>query len=89
MQPGDTLWWHPDTLHAVESEHHGKGYSNVIYIGGTPRCEKNRLYTEKQAQAFLAGKSAPDFAAEDYEVDFKGRATIDDLTELGRAQMGL
>lgn len=89
MQPGDTLWWHPDTLHAVEAEHQGKGYSNVIYIAGTPRCEKNRIYTEKQAQAFLAGKSAPDFAAEDYEVDFKGRATLADLTELGRAQMGL
>jgi hypothetical protein len=37
----------------------------------------------------LAGESAPDFAAENYEVDFKGRATLDDLTDLGRAQMGL
>ncbi len=89
MEPGDTVWWHPDTLHAVESENNGAGYSNVIYIGATPRCEKNRIYIEKQAKAFLAGKSAPDFAAEDYEVDFKGRGTIDDLTLLGRAQMGL
>ena len=61
----------------------------MIYIAGTPRCEKNRVYIEKQAKAFLAGKSAPDFAAEDYEVDFKGRATAADLTDLGRAQMGL
>ena len=26
---------------------------------------------------------------EDYEVDFKGRATISDLTDLGKRQMGL
>ena len=87
MQPGDTVWWHPDTVHAVENEHAGRNYSNVIYIGASPRCKKNRLYAVKQAQAFLQGKSAPDFAAEDYEVDFKGRATAEDLTELGRTQM--
>jgi hypothetical protein len=89
MQPGDTVWWHPDTVHAVEKEHAGKNYSNVIYIGASPRCEKNRLYAVKQARAFLEGKSAPDFAPEDYEVDFKGRATLADLTDLGRAQMAL
>ena len=89
MQPGDTVWWHPDTVHAVENEHAGKNYSNVIYIGASPRCEKNRLYAVKQAKAFLEGRSAPDFAPEDYEVDFKGRATVDDLTDLGRAQMAL
>jgi hypothetical protein len=89
MQPGDTVWWHPDTVHAVEKEHAGKNYSNVIYIGASPRCEKNRLYAVKQAKAFLEGRSAPDFAPEDYEVDFKNRATIADLTELGRAQMAL
>jgi hypothetical protein len=89
MQPGDTVWWHPDTVHAVENEHAGKGYSNVIYIGASPRCEKNRLYAAKQAKAFLEGRSAPDFAAEDYEVDFKNRATVADLTDLGRAQMAL
>jgi hypothetical protein len=89
MQPGDTVWWHPDTVHAVENEHAGKNYSNVIYIGASPRCEKNRIYAVKQAKAFLEGRSAPDFAPEDYEVDFKGRATIDDLTDVGRAQMAL
>jgi hypothetical protein len=89
MEPGDTVWWHPDTVHAVENEHAGKGYSNVIYIGASPRCEKNRAYAVKQAKAFLEGRSAPDFAAEDYEVDFRGRATVDDLTDVGRAQMAL
>ena len=39
--------------------------------------------------SFLPEKAPPDFAAEDYEVDFAGRATLDDLTELGKLQMGL
>ena len=30
----------------------------------------------------------PDFAPMNFEVDFKGRATLDDLTPLGRKQMG-
>ncbi|WP_282609050.1 YbiU family protein [Pelagibius sp. Alg239-R121] len=89
VEPGDTVWWHPDIIHAVEDEHHGAGYSNVVYVGASPRCEKNAVYARLQAQAFLEGRSAPDFAPEDYEIDFNGRATLDDLTDLGRAQMGL
>jgi GNAT superfamily N-acetyltransferase len=89
VEPGDTVWWHPDIIHAVEDEHRGQGYSNVIYIAAAPWCAKNAAYLEKQAKAFLSGKSAPDFSAEDYEVDFEGRATPDDLTELGKKQMGL
>jgi hypothetical protein len=89
VEPGDTVWWHPDVVHAVGDEHHGKDYANVIYIAASPKCAKNQAYAYGQAQKFLAGESAPDFAAENYEVDFKGRATVDDLTPLGRAQMGL
>ncbi|MEO0637723.1 MAG: YbiU family protein [Pseudomonadota bacterium] len=89
VEPGDTVWWHTDVVHAVGDEHHGKDYASVIYIGATPKCEKNEAYARKQAQSFLRGASAPDFAPEDYEVDFKGRATADDLTELGKEQMAL
>jgi hypothetical protein len=89
VEPGDTVWWHPDVVHAVENEHAGTGYSNVIYVGASPRCPKNVSYLERQAAAFLEGRSAPDFASEDYEINFAGRATLDDLTDLGRAQMGL
>ncbi|WP_020560044.1 YbiU family protein [Thiofilum flexile] len=89
MHPGDSIWWHPDVIHAVEDEHKGKGYSNVIYIGAAPYCEKNVKYLAKQAQAFTKGESAPDFAAEHYELDYKNRATIADLSELGKKQMGL
>ncbi len=88
VQPGDTVWWHTDICHAVADEHAGEEFASVIYIGSAPDCAKNRAYLPKQRQAFLAGRSAPDFAAMDFEVDFKGRATEADLTELGRRQMG-
>ena len=89
MNPGDTVWWHPDVVHAVEDHHTGKGYSNVVYVGSTPYCEKNLDYAKKQSQKFLEGKSPPDFAAEDYEVAYKNRATITDLTSLGKKQLAL
>ena len=38
--------------------------------------------------ALLSALSAPAFAAMDLEGDFKGRATVKDLTDLGRQQMG-
>jgi hypothetical protein len=88
VQPGDTVWWHTDICHAVANEHCGKEYASVIYIGSAPDCAKNRAYLPKQREAFLAGRSAPDFAAMDFEVDFKGRATEADLTDMGRTQMG-
>ena len=89
VEPGDTVWWHPDITHAVEDVHEGSGYSNVIYVAASPKCQKNLNYVRQQAEHFLTGRSSPDFAAEDFEVDFVGRATIDDLTDVGRAQMGL
>jgi hypothetical protein len=89
MAPGDAVFWHSDVVHAVENEHRGSGYSNVMYIASTPGCEKNTAYLAKQAPAFLAGKTPPDFAPDDFEVDFKGRGTEEDLTPLGRSQLGL
>src|SRR5271168_2310916 len=89
MEPGDAVFWHSDVVHAVENEHRGSGYSNVMYIASAPGCAKNSAYLPQQAQAFLAGKTPPDFASDDFEVDFVGRGTIADLTELGRSQLGI
>ena len=47
VYPGDTVWWHPDTIHAVQEEHSGEGYSNVIYIGASPYCEKKAAFLPK------------------------------------------
>jgi hypothetical protein len=88
VQPGDTVWWHTDVCHAVADEHKGQEYASVIYIGSAPDCPKNRAYLGKQRAAFLEGRSAPDFAPMDFEVDFHGRATEKELTDLGRQQMG-
>ena len=89
VEPGDTVWWHPDVVHGVEAEHKGTTRSDVMYIGSAPDCPKNRRYLQTQLPKFMAGQSAPDFAAEDFEVGYAGRATVDDLTDLGRKQMGV
>jgi hypothetical protein len=89
MEPGDAVFWHSDVVHAVEDAHRGQGYSNVMYIGATVGCAKNTAYLARQAPAFLAGKTPPDFAPDDFEVDFRGRGTENDLTALGRSQLGL
>ncbi len=88
VQPGDTVWWHPDVLHAVEDVHAGPGYSNVLYIGAAPACGKNLAYLERQRATFLSGQSPPDFGREDFEVGYQGRGALADLTPLGRRQMG-
>lgn len=89
MQPGDTVFWHSDVVHAVENEHRGSGYSNVMYIASIPGCAKNAAYTKRQAPSFLSGETPPDFAPDNFEIDFKGRATVNDLTPLGRSQLGI
>jgi len=87
--PGDTVWWHPDIIHSLPQEHIGKDYANAIYIGASPKCLKNEYYARSQALSFLKGESPPDFAPENFEKNFIGRATLEDLTELGRSQMVL
>ena len=89
MKPGDTVWWHPDVVHAVEDKHLGKNYSNVVYVGSTPYCKKNLDYVRKQAKKFLKGESPPDFAAEDFETNYKGRIKIENLTPLAKKQLAL
>ena len=88
MQPGDAIFWHPDVLHGVEDAHRGTGYSSVMYIAPAPDCAKNRKYAEIQRAAFEAGLSAPDFAPDNFEVDFKGRFVRADLSPLGLREMG-
>jgi hypothetical protein len=60
-----------------------------MYIASTPGCAKNTAYLRRQLPTFLAGETPPDFAPDNFEVDFRGRATEADLTPLGRSQLGL
>jgi hypothetical protein len=88
MQPGDAIFWHPDVLHGVEDAHRGTGYSSVMYIAPAPDCAKNRHYAQLQRAAFEGGLSAPDFAPDNFEIDFAGRFTRTDLSALGLRVMG-
>lgn len=87
MEAGDTVFWHCDVIHSVENEHQGDFDSNVMYISAAPWCAKNDAYLQRQWPAFVEGRSPPDFAADDFEVDFVGRATEAELSELGKSQM--
>jgi hypothetical protein len=59
-----------------------------MYIASAPACAKNDAYLLRQLPSFLKGESPPDFPTDHFEVDFTGRATADDLTALGKAQLG-
>jgi hypothetical protein len=89
VEPGDTVWWHGDMIHSVGAVQDQKGWGNVMYIPASPWCEKNAAYATECGRAFVKGASPSDFAAEDYEVDWAGRPTADELSAVGRAQLGL
>ncbi|KAH7417572.1 hypothetical protein BKA64DRAFT_658222 [Cadophora sp. MPI-SDFR-AT-0126] len=65
MNPGDTVWWHCDMLHAVEVEHFGEFDASVAYIAATPTTELNKSYMREQVKAFLDGGKVP----KDFEKD--------------------
>ena len=58
-------------------------------VGSTPYCKKNLEYTIKQSKKFLEGKSPPDFAPEDYEINYKGRIKLENLSNLAKKQLAL
>jgi hypothetical protein len=89
VAPGDTVWWHGDLYHSVDAAANVSRWSNVMYIGAAPRCARNDVYAESAYSRFVVGASPVDFPADDYEVDFTGRATPDDLDEVGRRQFGI
>jgi hypothetical protein len=89
VEPGDTVWWHGDVIHAVADESTHERWGNVMYIPSAPWCAKNAAYAAACGEDFLAGASPGDFAPEDYEVGWTGRATLADLSPVGRRQLGL
>jgi Protein of unknown function (DUF1479) len=89
VRPGDTVWWHGDMIHSVAAVQDQQGWGNVMYIPASPWCAKNAAYAARCGDAFVAGRSPDDFAAEDYEVSWTGRTTPADLSPVGRAQLGL
>lgn len=89
VEPGDTVWWHPDAVHSVDPVTDQKGWGSVMYIPAAPYCPKNAAYAERCGRAFLAGETPDDFAPEHYEVDWTSRPGPADLSPVGRRQLGL
>ncbi|WP_219413459.1 YbiU family protein [Pseudonocardia nigra] len=89
VEPGDTVWWHADVVHAVDPVSDQKGWGNVMYIPAAPHCAKNAAYATECGKAFLTGESPSDFAPEHYEIGWSGRPGRDDLSPTGLRQLGL
>jgi len=88
MRSGDTVWWHPDVVHAVEHSNHSNIPSSVVYLGNAPVCRRNLEYLRAQLGAFNKGVSPPDFPDTEIEASYVGRSTTTELTSLGAQQMG-
>ena len=65
--------------------------SMILYGIDSTMCS-SRVYcimTQIFFTKFLEGKSPPDFAAEDYEINYKGRVKLEDLSLLAKNQLAL
>lgn len=89
VQPGDSVWWHCDMIHAVAPVEDQQGWGNVMYIPAAPWCTKNEEYAARVREAFAAGNSPDDFPEENYEADWPNRFHADDLNAIGRRGLGL
>ncbi|EXA46300.1 hypothetical protein FOVG_07026 [Fusarium oxysporum f. sp. pisi HDV247] len=90
VYPGDSVWWHSDVIHAVESRHNGKNAAAVFYIPAVALTPKNMEYIRDQKATLLSGRPPPDFPGGTGESEFKSRGTGDDLlTVEGKEGIGL
>ncbi|KAI4850165.1 DUF1479-domain-containing protein [Aureobasidium sp. EXF-8845] len=80
MQPGDTVWWHADMIHGVDSQHNGIHDSAVLYIAAVPTTPANTSYMRQQVIKFKAGCPPGDFERNDTDetkfVGYKGEAGV-------------
>jgi hypothetical protein len=89
VKAGDSVWWHCDMIHSVAPVTDQKGWGNVIYIPAAPWCPRNEQYSASVRDAFATGSSPSDFPEEDYERDWVGRFTAEELNRTGRQGLGL
>lgn len=89
LEAGDSVWWHCDVIHSVAAVDNQQGWGNVMYIPAAPLCEKNLAYAHKVKQALELGASPGDFPRENYESDWSGRFTLNDLNIHGKRALGI
>ncbi len=89
VNPGDMVFWHCDSIHAVDPVHRGQLDSSVFYIPAAPLCQVNIDYLLQQRQCFQHGIPPPDFPGGEGESRHIGRATPENInTSEGRRAMG-
>ncbi|KAH8824513.1 hypothetical protein DL96DRAFT_1614299 [Flagelloscypha sp. PMI_526] len=89
VEPGDQVYWHCDTTHAVESVHGGTTDSSVFYIPAVPLTLKNADYLLDQKIAFTKGVPPPDFPGGEGESKNVYRASIEDVKTIeGKEALG-
>lgn len=89
VQPGDTVWWHGDIIHAVADASNDTRWGNVMYISTAPACPRNEAYRSSMLERFEQGLSPRDFPEEHFEAEFARRPTVADLGAIGRDHFGL
>ena len=89
LEAGDSVWWHCDVIHSVAPVENQQGWGNVMYIPAAPLCAKTLAYARKVKVALEQGASPGDFPRENYESDWSGRFTLDDLNIHGKRALGM
>ncbi|KAL3487227.1 hypothetical protein BJX62DRAFT_241258 [Aspergillus germanicus] len=81
VSAGDTVWWHCDLCHAVDTEHLGNHNASVAFIASCPTTRVNEEYVKRQLAATLEGRPAPDYAEGNNldETKLKGYVGLDNL----------
>jgi len=88
VSPGDIVFWHCDTIHAVDPVHRGQSDSSVFYIPAAPLCQVNIDYLVQQRYSFEQDIRPPDFPGGKGESNHVGRSTPKDIKTIeGRPAM--
>ncbi|KAF3388727.1 putative protein YbiU [Penicillium rolfsii] len=88
VKAGDTVWWHCDLCHAVDTEHLGTNRASVAFIASCPTTSINQEYVRTQLACTLEGRPAPDYSegSDLDETKLTGYVGLDGLgTEARRA----
>lgn len=99
MEPGDTIWWHTDMCHAVETTHNGSGPASVCYIPAAPSTPANIVYIRQHWKDLVAGVPPEDYKyldgagselvlSQQNERKMKGAMALDDISLEGRRALG-
>ena len=70
------------------SYHNGNDIISGISLAFGPKCQLNQDYARRLLHSFILGKSPPGFISFD-ENGFIDKATVEDLTEIGRLALDL